>query len=255
MSYTINTLLDLSGRTALVTGASGGIGCEIARALSLAGAAVVLHYQSNKDSAQTLANELGGTIVQADLTDESAVKNMIAELAAQGNLPDLLVNNAGIYLFGSIREADAQVWKDTNAINLEGVYALTKHFANALIAENKHGAIVNIASISGIDPSQDGAHYAASKAALLSYTRASALELGEHGIRVNAVSPGLIYRESLKDQWPEGIVTWENRAPLTRIGQPEDVAKAVLFLLSPAAEWISGNNLVVDGGMGAQNRW
>lgn len=186
---------------------------------------------------------------------------MFAALAQNKVRPDLLVNNAGIYEFGPITEADAHLWKDTNAVNLEGVYALTKHFANGVIAQEKEGlqekggAIVNIASISALDPAHGLSHYAASKAAILSYTRASAMELGEHNIRVNAVSPGLIDRDGLADEWPEGVESWQNNAPLTRLGQGEDVANAVLFLLSHAANWISGSNLVVDGGMSTQNRW
>ncbi|PHR94140.1 MAG: short-chain dehydrogenase [Robiginitomaculum sp.] len=255
MGDDVKDLLDLSGHTVLVTGASGGIGAAIAQKLAQAGARLVLHYQTQAAPVQALVAALGGSVVQADLGSETQVERMMAELAGRGDVPDLLVNNAGIFQFGPIRDAGETVWKDTNAVNLNGVYALTKHFSNGVIMQRKGGAIVNIASISALDPAYGLSHYAASKAALLSYTCASATELGEHNIRVNAVSPGLIDRDGLADEWPEGVENWQNNAPLTRLGQGEDVANAVLFLLSHAASWISGSNLVVDGGMSTQNRW
>lgn len=251
----MSDLLDLSGRTVFISGASGGIGGAIARKLAAAGASLVLHCQNNMEAVQALADEVGGTCVQADLSQEPEVERMFAELSGCNVYPDLLVNNAGIFPMGAIVEAPDTLWKHMNAVNLEGVYALTKHFAKTVLSQNNAGAIVNIASIAGLDPAHGHSHYAASKAALLSYTRASAAELGPHNIRVNAVSPGLIHRDSLETNWPEGVKSWRERAPLTRVGQGEDVANAVLFLLSPAASWISGTNIVVDGGMSTQNRW
>ncbi len=252
----VSDLLDLTGRTALVTGASGGIGSAVARKLSDAGARVILHYNRSKTGAEALARAINAErVIASDLTEPQKIKAMISTLVAEGRLPDLLVNNAGVQTLGSILEADEHVWQDINKVNLGGIYALTKYVASALIAEKRGGAIVNIASIEGLDPAQDHAHYAASKSAVLMYTRASALELGQHNIRVNAVAPGLISRPDIETDWPEGVERWQERAPLTRLGTGEDVANAVLFLLSPAAVWISGNTLIVDGGMSAQNRW
>lgn len=251
----MSDLLNLSGRTVFISGASGGIGGAIARTLVQAGAKCVLHYQNNKQAAQNLADVLGGECVQADLSREAEVERMFETLTEREIYPDLLVNNAGIFPMGTIVDAPDTLWKQMNAVNLEGVYALTKHFAKSVISQGAEGAIVNIGSIAGLDPAQGHSHYAASKAALLSYTRASAAELGAHNIRVNAVSPGLIYREGLDTDWPEGVEAWHKHAPLTRVGQGEDVANAVLFLLSSSASWISGSNLVVDGGMSAHNRW
>jgi 3-oxoacyl-[acyl-carrier protein] reductase len=167
----------------------------------------------------------------------------------------LLVNNAGVQTLGSVVDAGEDVWTDINNVNLGGPYALTKFISTAWIAKNIGGAIVNITSIEGLDPAAGHAHYAASKAALIMYTRACALELGAYNIRVNAVAPGLIERGGIENDWPEGVARWQDRAPLTRLGTGDDVANAVLFLLSPAAVWISGNTLTVDGGMSAQNRW
>ena len=115
--------------------------------------------------------------------------------------------------------------------------------------------MVNVASIEGSDPAAGHGHYATSKAGLLMFTRASALEFGGDGIRFNAVSPGLIDRVGLREAWPDGVARWLDESPLGRMGSATDVANAVLFLLSPAAEWISGANLVVDGGMSAVSRW
>jgi len=253
---TVSNLLDLTGRTALVTGAGGGIGAAISRTLAAAGARVILHYHNSKAGARNLAGEINAErIIKCDLSKPAKIKAMVNTLASEERTPDLLVNNAGIQTASPLLEADAQVWQGINEVNLGGVYALTKYFAKALVAQGRSGAIVNIASIEGLDPAEGHAHYAASKAGVLMYTRASALELGAHNIRVNAIAPGLISRPGIEQDWPDGVKRWHARAPLSRLGTGEDIANAVLFLLSPAAVWISGNTLQVDGGMGAQNRW
>jgi len=186
---------DLTGRTALITGATGGIGSDIARRLSAAGAKTILHYNSNHQAAVDLAKELeNAEIVKSDLSSETAIENMIGSMVAGDNLPDYLVNNAGVQTVGSISETQEETWRDIHDLNSGGIYALTKHLTNALISVKRPGVIVNIASIEGLDPAADHAHYAASKAAVLMFTRASALELGRHHIRINAVSPGLIAR-------------------------------------------------------------
>ncbi len=123
------------------------------------------------------------------------------------------------------------------------------------MAAGGSGAIVNVSSIEGLQPAFAHSHYAASKAAVIMHTRAAALELGPRGIRVNSVSPGLIEAEGLDRAWPEGVARWHAAAPLRRLGTPTDVADAVLFLASPAARWISGSNLVVDGGVLAHSTW
>lgn len=252
----MDAILDLSGSTALVTGASGGIGADIARTLAKAGAKLILHCSHEAARLDGLSQEIGAArAIACDISKQSNVNAMMADLAAENLRPNLLVNNAGVQTLGAIMDMNEYEWEHINAVNLGGVYALTKAMSGALIAAGQAGAIVNIASIEGVDPAQDHAHYAASKAALLMYTRASALELGAHNIRVNAVAPGLTAREGIESDWPDGVARWQSRAPLSRLGTGEDVANAVLFLLSPAAVWISGNTLTVDGGMSAQSRW
>ena len=253
-------LLDLSGHTALITGGSGGIGGAIATALSRAGAKLILHCARDPQRLDSLMEETrAARAIACDISQQANVKSMMETLAQEGLNPTLLINNAGAGMtsFRSILDADQADWQSINDVNLGGVYALTKYFAKGFIA-GKHstgGAIVNIASIAGLDGTANYSHYAASKAALLMYTRVCALELGAHNIRVNAVAPGFIHRAGIEKDWPVGVASWQKNAPLTRLGRGEDVANAVLFLLSPAAVWISGNTLVVDGGMSTQNRW
>jgi len=140
-------------------------------------------------------------------------------------------------------------------VNVGGVIAMTREAAAVMAEHSSGGAIVNIGSIEGLQPAFDHSHYAASKAAVIMHTRAAALELGPCGVRVNCVSPGLIDVDGLAEAWPDGVARWHAAAPLGRLGQPADVADAVLFLASDAARWITGANLVVDGGVLTHNTW
>lgn len=245
----VHDLLSLAGETVLVTGASGNIGSGIARRLAEAGAEIVVHFHRDKASATSLVEELGsGLIVQADLGDADAVEAMFAACR-----PTMVVNNAAAQPVQALDTMRFEDWQAMMATNLDGAFLVTQCAARSW--ENAGGAIVNIASIEGSDPAAGHAHYATSKAGLIMFSRAAALEYSPSGIRVNCVSPGLIDRDGLADDWPDGVSRWQEQAPLGRLGTPKDVADAVLFLLSPAARWISGINLVVDGGMSAQSRW
>ena len=245
----VQELLNLSGETVLVTGASGNIGRGIAERLAEAGATVVVHYYRSKSAAEELAGRLdGGSIVEADLAIEADVDAMYAKAR-----PTMVVNNAASQSVKRFDELGYGEWRAMLATNLDGAFLVTQRAARAW--QGSGGVIVNIASIEALDPAVGHGHYAASKAGLLMLSRAAALELGSGHIRVNCVSPGLIDREGLAEDWPDGVSRWHERAPLGRLGTPQDVADAVLFLLSPAARWISGTNLVVDGGMSAQSRW
>jgi NAD(P)-dependent dehydrogenase (short-subunit alcohol dehydrogenase family) len=244
-------LLDLSGATALVTGASGNIGGAIAGRLAEAGASLILHFHRNETAVTELAAQVGGAeIVQADLADSDAVRQLFTAVR-----PDLVVNNAAAQPVAGMGDMSFAEWRAVLAANLDSAFLVTQQAALAWVAAGVPGAIVNIGSIEGQDPAVGHSHYATSKAGVAMLTRAAALEFGSAQIRVNCVSPGLIDREGLARDWPDGVARWHDRVPLGRIGSAIDVADAVLFLLSPAARWISGANLIVDGGMSAQSKW
>jgi len=247
----VNELLDLGGKTVLVTGASGTIGQGIARRLAEAGAHIIAHYHQDEAAARQLIDRLGGgDIVRADLSDEVDVDDVFTHWR-----PDCVVNNAGTQPVRDLADMSVEDWRRMHASNLDSAFLVTQRAAARWRGASSGGAIVNIASIEASDPALGHAHYASSKAALVMFTRASALEYAGDGIRVNAVSPGLIDNGNLQVDWPDGVSRWMSKAPLGRLGTPNDVADAVLFLLSPAAGWITGVNLVVDGGMSSQNKW
>ncbi len=244
-------LLDLSGQIALVTGASGNIGRAIAERLHDAGARVVVHYFENRNGAEALASRLErAETCGADLREEAAVAALF-----ETHEPDIVINNAARQPVEALEAMSPDAWREVLASNLDAAFLVTQAAAGHWRTSDRPGCIVNIASIEGLDPAAGHAHYATSKAGLIMFTRASALEYGPDGIRVNAVSPGLVDREGLAAAWPDGVERWKSKAPLGRLGTANDVADAVLFLVSPAARWISGTNLVVDGGMSARSRW
>jgi NAD(P)-dependent dehydrogenase (short-subunit alcohol dehydrogenase family) len=249
----VGALFDLSGRVAVVTGAGRGIGAVVARRLAEAGAAVVVHYRTSRDAAEGVAGRIqedGGRAFasRVDLRDlEGAAALMQAAVDTFGGL-DILVNNVGTYPAGSLEEMSLDEWRAVYESNVEATFLCTRAVVGHM-RRSRAGSIVNIASIAGTVPAPAQSHYSSAKAAVIAFSRASAQELGPYGIRVNAVSPGLISRAGIQEEWPEGVARWEGRAPLSRLGMPEDVADACLFLASPAARWITGHNLLVDGGM------
>ncbi len=253
-------LLSLRGQRALVTGGSGNIGRGIALRLAEAGADVIVHYQSDAEgAAQTVeavtAIGRNAESIQADLTVADEVAGMFGKIDNSGQPLTCTVNNAGGYPVQGFAEMTAIEWQRVVAANLDSAVYVSQESIRRWCDANTKGAIVNIASIEGTDPVLGHSHYATSKAGLLMLTRSLTLEYGRRGIRVNAVSPGLIARDGLEQNWPEGVANWHEQAPLERMGDAIDVADAVLFLLSPASRWISGINLVVDGGMSSVSRW
>ncbi len=250
-------LLDLTGKVALVTGASGGIGRGIARRLAEAGASVAVHYRGGRADAEALAAEIAGrggraVAVAAELTDAAAAAGMIATVASALGPVDILVNNAARQTHSTLRGMSAEEWRSILATNLDGVFLVSQQVIEGMIARRQGGAVVNVASIEGLHPALTHGHYATSKAGLIMFTRALALEFGRYGIRANAVSPGVIRRDGIEEAWPEGVKRWLAAAPLGRMGEDEDVADAVLFLAAPASRFITGANLVVDGGVTAR---
>jgi NAD(P)-dependent dehydrogenase (short-subunit alcohol dehydrogenase family) len=250
----LSEYLELSGKVAVVTGASRGIGSAIASRFARAGAAVVVHYREREGDARELVQGLeaaGARAVAlgADLRRQDDVDRLFREAAGEIGAIDVLVNNAGSYPQTPLIDAPPDEWKAVIETNLLSVHLATQAAAKRMIERGAAGAIVNVASIEGLRPAPEHSHYVAAKSGVLAYTRSAALELGGHGIRVNAVSPGLIWREGLSEAWPEGVASFRARAPLGRLGRPEEVAEACLFLASARASFITGANLVVDGGV------
>lgn len=250
----VHQLLDLSGKIALVTGASGHIGAAIARRLAEAGAVVIVHFATGEARAQAVVEAIaaeGGeaTALRCDaLADERAVGDFFDEVLTTFGVPGIVVNNAGRFPVRPLLDMSFDEWRAMYADNVESTFLCTQAAARRMRTAGG-GSIVNVASIEALSPAPDHSHYASAKAAVAMFTRAAAQELGPLGIRINAVSPGLIGRPGIEEEWPEGVERWLGQAPLGRLGEARDVADACLFLASSAARWITGHNLVVDGGM------
>jgi 3-oxoacyl-[acyl-carrier protein] reductase len=234
----------LEGRTALVTGASRGIGRAIASELAAAGAAVVLGYRTAAGEAEGLARELGARAVQGDVTNPDDARRLVEEA---GEL-DILVNNAGITRDGLIARMPDDDWRDVLETNLGGAFYTCRAAARGMM-KRRSGAIVNVSSIVGLRGNPGQTNYAAAKAAIVGFTKSLARELGARGVRANVVAPGYI-STALTDVLPEDArAAMLAATPLGRLGDPEDVARAVRFLCSDEASFITGEVLVVDGGL------
>jgi 3-oxoacyl-[acyl-carrier protein] reductase len=235
----------LEGKTALVTGASKGIGKAIATELAAAGATVVVGYRSGKEEAEALAGEIGGRAVQADVSDADEAKRLVEEA---GDL-DILVNNAGLTRDGLLARMSDDDWQTVLDTNLASVFYTCRAVTRPMM-KKRAGAIVNISSIVGVHGNWGQTNYAASKAGIIGFTKSLARELGSRNIRANVVAPGYV-KTQLTDVLPEEATgAMLENTPLGRLGDPEDVAGAVRFLCSDAASFITGEVLLVDGGLG-----
>jgi len=249
----IADMFDLSSKAVVVTGGSGGIGRGIALRLAEAGAAVVVGYRTGRAAADSLVAEIEGDggrarAVAADVTESVGADGLVAACVESFGGIDVLVNNAGAYPMASLLEMTEEAWDEMIAVNLRSTFLCTQAAARRMI-DRGGGSIINIASIEAENPAPMHAHYCAAKAGVVMLTEASAGEFGSHGIRVNTVSPGLIWREGIEEAWADGVERWKVAAPLGRLGTPADIANACLFLASDAAAWITGANLRVDGGV------
>jgi 3-oxoacyl-[acyl-carrier protein] reductase len=235
----------LEGKTALVTGGSRGIGRAIAEELSRAGASVVVGYRSGAEEAEEVASAIGGRAVQADLSDPEQAKRLVEEA---GDL-DVLVNNAGLTRDGLIARMPDEDWREVIDTNLGGVFYTCRAAARGMMRK-RSGSIVNISSIVGVHGNPGQTNYSAAKAGIIGFTKALARELGSRSVRANVIAPGYI-NTRLTDVLPDELkqVMLDN-TPLGRLGDPADVAGAVRFLASDEAAFITGEVLLVDGGMG-----
>ena len=235
----------LEGKTALVTGASRGIGRAIAVELASAGASVVVGYRSGQEEAEEVAQEIGGRAVQADVSDAASA---LALVEAAGDL-DILVNNAGLTRDGLLMRMSDEDWRAVIETNLSSVFYTCRAVARGMM-RRRSGSIVNLSSIVGVHGNWGQTNYGASKAGIIGFTKSLARELGSRGVRANVVAPGYV-KTRLTDVIPEEAKeTMLQNTPLARLGEPEDVAAAVRFLCSDEASFITGDVLLVDGGLG-----
>jgi 3-oxoacyl-[acyl-carrier protein] reductase len=235
----------LEGRTALVTGASRGIGAAIASELARAGASVVLGYRSGADEANALASEIGGRAIQADVSSAADAVRLVEEA---GDL-DILVNNAGVTRDGLLARMSDEDWREVIETNLSSIFYTCRAVTRPMM-KKRDGAIVNVSSIVGLHGNFGQTNYGAAKAGIIGFTKSLARELGSRNVRANVVAPGYV-KTRLTDAIPEeGRALMLQNTPLGRLGDAEDVAGAVRFLCSDQASFITGEVLLVDGGLG-----
>jgi len=235
----------LEGKTALVTGGSRGIGAAVVRELARAGATVVVGYRSGGEEAESIASEIGGRAVQADVSNVDDAKRLVEEA---GDL-DVLVNNAGITRDGVLARMTDDDWRSVLETNLSSVFYTCRAVSRGMM-KRRGGSIVNLSSIVGLHGNWGQSNYAASKGGIVSFTKSLAQELGSRGVRANVVAPGYI-KTQLTDAIPEEAQQQMlGLTPLGRFGDPEDVARAVRFLSSDDASFITGEVVVVGGGLG-----
>ena len=245
---------ELDGRIALVTGGSRGIGAAICDELAAAGAVVAVNYARNADAAAAVCERIaaaGGTAhaVQGDIGSAAGAAALVEHVESEIGPIAALVNNAGITRDDLIMRLSEESWREVIDTNLGGAFFTCRAVARPMM-KRRAGAIVNMSSIVGVSGNAGQTNYAASKAGLLGLTKSLAKELGSRGIRVNAIAPGYIATE-LTDALPEAARdAILGATPLGRLGEPEDVARAVRFLVSDAAAFVTGDVLAVDGGLG-----
>jgi len=235
----------LEGKRALVTGASRGIGRAIAEELARAGAHVVVGYRSGREEAEQLAAEIGGAAVQADVSSPDDARRLVDEA---GDI-DVLVNNAGLTRDGLLARMSDDDWRTVIDTNLSSVFYTCRAVTRPMM-KKRAGSIVNISSVVGVHGNWGQTNYAASKAGIIGFTKSLARELGSRGIRANVVAPGYVKTQLTEVLPEEATAAMISNTPLARVAEPHEVAGAVRFLASEAASFITGEVLLVDGGLG-----
>jgi len=259
-------LLDLGGKTAIVTGGAMGIGEAIAMRLAEAGAQVMISDINSevgeKVTAALKARGLKVEFIKTDASSVTEIQQAIEHTVDRFGGLDILVNNAGIFPFAPVQAITEELWDKVQAVNLKGYFFFAQAAAKVMIQQGRGGRIVNIASIDALHPTGNLAHYDASKGAVVMLTKSLALELGPHGILVNSIAPGgittpgasatsasMIQASGMTPEQIKAMVeTFTQRIPLRRQGDPDEIARATLFLASPMADYMTGSLMVVDGG-------
>jgi 2-deoxy-D-gluconate 3-dehydrogenase len=249
-------LFDLTGKVALVTGGNAGLGRAMALGLVAAGARVAV---TGRDAAknEAIARELGSAslVVTGDVREEPSVEAAVEEVVARFGHIDVLVNNAGNYIGGSVLDLDVGAWHSVLDTHLTGAFLCSKHASRVMVSQGRGGKIINIGSMYSLFGPPAGAPYATAKTGMIGLTRALAVELAEHGIQVNAILPGWYETELTRggpaSDWGERI---RRKTPAARWGEPEDLVGAVVFFAAPASDFVTGTALPVDGGYAVTDR-
>lgn len=244
----------LEGKIALVTGASRGIGKQIAITMAAKGAVVIVNYNGSKEKADAVVSEITAAGGKAEsygcnVAEDAAVKEMIQYIAKKYGTIDILVNNAGITRDGLMMKMSEEDFDAVTDTNMKGTFLCIKH-ASRIMLKQRRGRIINMSSIVGVTGNAGQMNYAASKAGIIGMTKSAARELGSRGITVNAIAPGFIDTEMTENLSEDLKTKMLQQIPLNRMGKTEDIANAAVFLASNESSYISGQVLGVDGGMG-----
>ncbi|TWP27797.1 3-oxoacyl-[acyl-carrier-protein] reductase [Apibacter muscae] len=242
----------LEGKTAIITGATRGIGKGIAKVFAEHGANIAFTYASSESKAKELENELSSIVkikgYKSDASDFNATQKLIDDVLAEFGNIDTVVNNAGITRDNLILRMSKEEWDEVLRVNLDSVFNLTKAVTKPMMKQKK-GSIINMSSVVGIKGNAGQSNYAASKAGIIGFSKSIALELGSRNIRCNVVAPGFIETEMTEVLDEKIIQEWRNNIPLKRGGTPEDIANACLYLASDLSNYVTGHVLNVNGGL------